>query len=94
MSYFAYVLLNPDGRTYVGHTNDLDRRLFQHNDPEYHGTLHTKRFPGPWTLIHAEEFSSRSDAMRRERELKSGKGREFVKAIVSDLSRSNSEGGC
>ncbi|MFT5125357.1 MAG: putative endonuclease [Kiritimatiellia bacterium] len=79
--YFVYVLLNPDGRTYVGQTNDLGRRLTQHNDPNYRGTLHTKRHQGPWKLIHQETFASRSEAMRREKYFKTGVGREIIASI-------------
>lgn len=82
MSYYVYVLLNPDGKTYIGQTADLQRRLDQHNDFAFRGTLHTKRHRGPWRLIHSEECSSRSAAMRRERELKTGKGREWIRKHV------------
>jgi len=83
MPYYVYVLLNPDGKTYVGQTADLERRLAQHSDPEFRGTLYTKRHRGPWRLIHSEEHPSRTAAMRRERELKTGKGREWIKQQVS-----------
>ncbi len=84
MPYFVYVLLNPQGKTYVGQTADLERRLNQHNDPTCLLTLHTKRHPGPWRLLHFEQFPSRSAAMRRERELKSGKGREWIRNVLLD----------
>ncbi|NOY82671.1 MAG: GIY-YIG nuclease family protein, partial [Kiritimatiellaeota bacterium] len=42
-----YVLANPDDRIYIGQTQDLDRRLREHNDPADRTTFHTKRFPGP-----------------------------------------------
>jgi putative endonuclease len=86
MAFFVYVLLNPQGKTYVGQTPDLERRLNQHNDPTCRLTLHTKRHPGPWRLLHFEEFLSRSAAMRREKELKSGKGREWIRGVL--------QGGC
>ncbi|MFZ0818442.1 MAG: GIY-YIG nuclease family protein [Candidatus Acidiferrales bacterium] len=82
MTYFVYVLLNPKGKTSVGQTADLTRRLNQHNDPTCRLTLHTKRHPGPWRLLHSEEFSFRSAAMGRERELKSGKGREWIRVVL------------
>ena len=47
MAYHVYVLLNPDGKTYIGQTNDLERRLAQHNEPDFRGTLHTQRHQGP-----------------------------------------------
>jgi len=79
MAFFVYVLVNPRDETYVGQTADLERRLAQHNDANCRFTLHTKRHPGPWRLLHSETFTSRSAAMRRERELKSGKGREWIR---------------
>ena len=66
VAYHVYVLMNPDGALYVGQTSDLERRLAQHNDPSCRGTLHTKRHPGPWRLIHVEVFTTRSEAMLRE----------------------------
>jgi len=82
MPYFAYILLNPAGKSYVGHTSDLPRRLSQHNDPQCRLTLHTKRHNGPWKLIHYERFPTRSEAMRRERELKTGKGRQWIRQVL------------
>ncbi|HWQ03236.1 MAG TPA: GIY-YIG nuclease family protein [Candidatus Nitrosotenuis sp.] len=82
MTYVVYVLLNPKNQTYVGQTIDLLQRLAQHNDPHCQLTLHTKRRPGPWRLLHSEEFPTRSAAMRREKELKSGKGREWIRRIL------------
>jgi len=79
---FVYVLVNPQGETYVGHTENPDRRLAQHNNPLYRGSLHTKRHGGPWTLLHTETFSSCSEALRRERELKSGKGRGWIRQTL------------
>ena len=55
MAYHVYILVNPDGKTYVGQTSDLARRVAQHNHPDVPGTLHTKRHRGPWRLLHAEQ---------------------------------------
>ncbi|HDZ87782.1 MAG TPA: hypothetical protein ENH38_04095, partial [Nitrospirae bacterium] len=35
--FYVYILQNPAGRFYIGHSNDLDRRISQHNDPHYTG---------------------------------------------------------
>ena len=82
MAFFVYVLMNPQGETYVGQTADLERRLAQHYDPDCRLTLHTKRHAGPWQLLHSETFPLRSAAMRRERELKTGKGREWIRRVL------------
>jgi putative endonuclease len=77
-NYYVYILLNPQGETYVGQTDDIQRRLEQHNDPDYKGSLHTKRHRGPWVLLHSEEYQTRADAMSREKELKTGTGRDWI----------------
>ena len=82
MAFIVYVLQNPEGKTYVGQTSDLSRRLSQHNDPDCRLTLHTKRHSGPWRLLHSEEFPTRSAAMRREKELKTGKGRDWIRHVL------------
>ena len=79
MSYFVYVLINPQGDIYIGYTNDLARRLQQHNDPKFRGTLHTKRHSGPWRMIHSEEYATRAEAMGREKQLKTSRGRAWIR---------------
>ena len=83
MPFYTYILQSEStGQIYIGQTNDLDRRLLEHNDPDFKGTYHTKRRIGPWSIIYFEEYSSRSEAMCREKELKSGKGRRWIKQYV------------
>ena len=84
MSYWVYVLVNPEGKLYIGQTDDLPRRLSQHNDPAYRGTLYTKRHPGPWRLVHKEQFATRRQAMRRERELKTSQGRAWIRRRIEE----------
>lgn len=85
MPFWVYILRSEtSGKTYVGQTADLDRRLSQHNDPECALTTYTKKNQGPWKVIHSEEFVTRADAMRRERELKSGKGREWLQKHLAE----------
>ena len=88
MGFLVYVISNPDGETYVGQTADLARRLEQHNDPRCDLTLHTKRHPGPWKVLYTEECADRASAMRRERQLKSGAGRRFIRTLLDGA------GGC
>ena len=83
MKFHVYVLRNPNGSTYLGQTSDLERRLAQHNDPNCRLTLDTKRHVGTRRVIHSEELPSRAAAMCRESELKSEKGRESMRWIVT-----------
>lgn len=84
--FWTYVLENPDGRRYVGSTNDLARRLAEHNNPSHNVRKHTSRNPGPWELVHQEQFKIRSEALQRERWLKSGKGREWLDSLIGRAS--------
>jgi predicted GIY-YIG superfamily endonuclease len=54
MSFTVYVLRSETtGKTYVGQTNDLPKRVAQHNDPNLRLTLYTKRNAGPWVVVHS-----------------------------------------
>ena len=77
--FFVYILLSlKDNKKYIGFTKDLDRRLQEHFTGSCKSTKHRR----PLKLIYKESFSTKSKAMLREKFLKSGKGREFIKAIL------------
>ena len=81
--YFVYVLRNQGtGRHYTGYCVDPVQRLGQHNA----GVTKSTKNRGPWELVYQEAFGTRSEAMRRERFLKSGKGREELKRLIADSS--------
>ncbi|MDO8536737.1 MAG: GIY-YIG nuclease family protein [bacterium] len=83
--YWTYVIYN-EGRDaiYIGSTTNLEKRLLRHN-----GILNNKkksftsRNSGLWRVIYTEKFDSRSEAMHREKELKSYRGREFIRKFTS-----------
>jgi putative endonuclease len=78
--FIVYVLYSPSsGKTYVGFTNDLDRRLVEHNITESKGF--TLRYR-PWILLYSEGSETKSEAMNREKYFKTGRGREEIKMIV------------
>ena len=77
--YFTYILLSAkSGKSYIGQTQDLENRLRFHNE----GRSPYTKGRGPWKLVYFEEFNSRSEAMEREKYLKTGKGREFLKTKI------------
>ncbi|HEX5002662.1 MAG TPA: GIY-YIG nuclease family protein [Bacteroidia bacterium] len=65
------------GRIYIGYTTDLVNRIKSHNIYSKKG--YTTRFR-PWTVVHVEVFRSKSDALKREKFLKSGIGRKWIHA--------------
>jgi putative endonuclease len=82
--YFVYVIRSQTvGKLYIGHTQDLEKRLKEHNDPDCFSSKYTKRVPGPWFLVYSESYATRSEAFRRERWLKTGRGREFLRSRLN-----------
>jgi predicted GIY-YIG superfamily endonuclease len=65
--FHVYMLRCSDGAFYVGMTADLDKRVTQHNAGT--GSMFTAR-RRPVSLVFAEQYPARSDAIRRERQLK------------------------
>jgi putative endonuclease len=81
--FWVYVLENPDGKLYIGQTDRLGWRVQQHNDAAHTLTRTTKRFRGPWKVVYSEKAASRSAALAREKALKSGQGRAWLKAHLA-----------
>lgn len=80
--FTVYVLYSSSfDKIYIGYTSNLNERLKSHNELGDKGWTIRYR---PWVVVHAEQFELKTDAMRREKELKSGKGREFVWRIIRD----------
>jgi putative endonuclease len=79
MEYFVYVLESEkDGRLYKGQTSNLDNRVQEHNSGK---TKSTKGYI-PWKLVYFEKFERREAAVLREKYLKTGIGREFLKRVL------------
>ncbi|OGF82156.1 endonuclease [Candidatus Giovannonibacteria bacterium RIFCSPLOWO2_01_FULL_44_16] len=67
-----------DGRIYVGMTQNVNQRTKEHND----GRVFSTKGYRPWKLIYTETQSTRPQARVREKQLKSGYGKEFLKSIL------------
>ena len=68
--YRAYVIQNEEGRFYIGLSDDVDRRVHDHNS----GVSTWTRDRGPWQLRWTSEAMSLSDARKLENLLKRQKG--------------------
>ncbi|MBI3194721.1 MAG: GIY-YIG nuclease family protein [Ignavibacteriae bacterium] len=78
MNYVVYILQSETtGKYYVGQTQDLFRRIKEHNNSESTSTKNGV----PWKLVHLEEFGTRSEAVRREQQIKN----RGVKRYLRDL---------
>jgi len=87
MLFTVYVIRNEINDIYIGYTDDLVKRLKRHNGelPTAKKSFTHKRKNGEWKIIHTEEFETRQQAVKREKQLKSYRGREFVRNTVAQL---------
>jgi len=67
MEFTLYILECADGSFYIGHTDDLNQRMSQHDQGK--ACVHTST-RGPLKLIHTEGFETRYEALTMERKLK------------------------
>ena len=77
--YYIYVLRSLIHSTrYVGSTEDISKRLAEHNSGKCRYTSGRK----PWRLVYEEKFALRSEAIKREKFLKSGQGRKYLDSLL------------
>jgi len=81
MIYYVYVIRSDERFQYTGLTEDLEKRLIDHNEKKL--SFWTKRGTN-WKLIYKEEFESKTEALQRERWLKTGVGREYLEKIMKN----------
>jgi putative endonuclease len=75
--FYVYLLHSArDNGFYIGFSTDLKRRLSEHT----RGASFATKSRGPWKLIYYEAYTEREDAEGREKFLKSGAGRRFLRA--------------
>ena len=76
--FFVYVLQSEKGnKRYIGFTDNLERRLQEHTNGKVKSTKNRR----PLKLVYLEEYDSKIETMNREKFLKSGFGRSFLKKI-------------
>ena len=79
MPYFIYVLKSlSHNNFYTGSTENIEKRLSEHNTGKCRYTSGRM----PWIIIYKEEYNTRSEAIKREKFLKSGQGRKILKDLL------------
>jgi len=82
--FTVYAIYNEiRNKIYIGHTSDLAKRMKRHNRrlPSKLKSF-TSKNGSIWILIHSERFNTRQEAIKREKQLKSYKGREFIRKSI------------
>ena len=80
--YWVYVLRNKKGVLYTGFTSDLKKRIKKHTVIDGFNSYTQKR--GPWKLVYSEQLRTEKEARIREKFLKSGQGRQWLKKTLGD----------
>jgi len=79
MSYFVYIIQSEkDGSYYIGSTQDITERLERHNQ----GRSKYTKLKRPWNLLYYEEYPDRSDAVKRENQIKRRKDKEYIESLI------------
>ena len=80
--FYTYVLYSVKfERIYVGQTEDLEKRIERHNS----GRVKSTKPYLPWEIIHSEEFETKVESLKREKELKTHKGRDYICSKIREL---------
>jgi len=82
MPYFVYIIYSLAlDQYYIGHTENIQDRLFRHNNS---GSKSTKK-ANDWRLVYTQQFDSKSAANQRELEIKRKKSRKYVEWLISQV---------
>ena len=77
--FFIYIIYSPKlDKYYIGFTSDINDRLIKHNRKS-RGFTNLGR---PWILVYSEKYSSKKEAMDREKKLKTWKNRERLETLI------------
>ncbi len=77
--HFVYILYSPTkDKYYIGQTEDMERRVEPHN-------LRKNLGANDWQLKYFEQYETRSEAVRRESEIKSKKRRAYLEHLISSV---------
>ncbi|GEP43349.1 GIY-YIG nuclease family protein [Brevifollis gellanilyticus] len=86
--YFVYVIQNDGGRFYIGLSDDVERRLVDHNS----GVSTWTRHRGPWKLVWTSAPMSLTDARKVENLLKAQKGGDGFYRLTGLIRQNRSSG--
>ncbi len=82
MTFYVYIIYSPGlDQYYVGHSEDLEDRIFRHTNS---GSKSTKK-TNDWVIKYTEKFGTRQEAMRREREIKNKKSKKYIEWLISSV---------
>ena len=82
--FYPYILQSEkSGRYYIGHAEDIYKRLERHNT----GKVMATKNKGPWVIKYYEEYETKSLANSRELYIKSMKSRVFIEKLIAGFQK-------
>ena len=80
--FTVYALYSPSfNKIYIGYTSDIHNRFVSHNELGTNG--HTLKYR-PWVIAYTEEVLSKTEAIQREKQLKSSQGRKIIWGVIHE----------
>ncbi|MBU2447512.1 MAG: GIY-YIG nuclease family protein [Bacteroidetes bacterium] len=77
--WYVYIIYSKSlNRHYIGYTEDLEWRLERHNSAW--GRYTCKGIP--WELVYYEKFAAKTEAIKREREIKKKKSKKYIEKLI------------
>ncbi|NLT51737.1 MAG: GIY-YIG nuclease family protein [Ignavibacteria bacterium] len=80
MEFYTYIIQSKKtGKYYIGHTNNLERRLKEHNS----GQTKSTRNGGQWELVYVKSFPNSTEAVNFEMKIKRMKSKKYINDLIS-----------
>ncbi len=77
--FFTYIIYSKTkDKYYIGHSHDLDLRLQRHNS----GSSRSTKAGIPWKVVYFEKYETKSEAIKREYEIKRKKSRKYIEYLI------------
>ena len=86
MHYVYVIQSTKSGKYYIGSTEDLEKRLAEHN----RNIMRSTKRRGPWKVIYTEKHETKTKALQREKRIKRLKGGNGFKRLMKNASPSSS----
>ncbi len=81
--FYVYILYSPSiNKYYIGYTKNLQDSFRRHNEHRSGFRKFTKRATD-WQLVYFEKYDDKSTALKREREIKKKKSREYIENLIA-----------
>jgi putative endonuclease len=80
MFYIYIIHSETKDKYYIGHTHNLELRLDRHNT----GWSKSTKAGIPWRIVYHEQYNSKSEAMKREYDIKRKKSRIYLKKLIEE----------